>query len=118
MPLTFVGCEPVLSWEMWHPHFGHVAYSGLWKLLDKKLVDGFHVDKHSPTPDCVVCTEAKQHVKPFPKVLNRNTKPGELTHIEYVTLPHLFRSDSGLSGRNYRNLRNPVDYFFVCTVPL
>ena len=38
--------------------------------------------------------------------------------IEYITLPHLFRSDSGLSGWIYRNLRNPVDYFFVCTVPL
>ena len=82
MPLTFVGCEPALSWEMWHQHFGHVSYSGLQKLLDKKLVDGFHVDKHILTPNCVACTEAKQHVEPFPKVLNRNTKPGELTHID------------------------------------
>jgi hypothetical protein len=37
---------------------------------------------------------------------------------EYVTLPHLFRSESGLSGRIYWTLRNPVDYFFVCTIPL
>lgn len=81
-PLTFIGYELALSWETWHRCFGHVAYSGLWKLLDKKLVDGFNVDKCTPTPDCVACTEAKQHVKPFPKVSNRNTNPGELTHID------------------------------------
>jgi hypothetical protein len=45
-------------------------------------VDGFHVDENSPTPDCIACTEAKQHVKPFPKVANRTTMPGELTHID------------------------------------
>jgi GAG-pre-integrase domain len=66
-PLTFVRCKPSLSWEMWHQHFEHVAYSGLSKLLDKKLVDGFHVDKHTPTPDCVACTEAKQHSSHFPR---------------------------------------------------
>ena len=81
-PLTFVGCEPALGWETWHRRFGHVSYSGLRKLLDKELVDGFHVDKHTLTPDCVACTEAKQHVQPFPKMSNRNTKPGELTHID------------------------------------
>ena len=82
MPLTFIGCEPVLNWETWHRRFGHVAYSGLRKLLDKKLVDGLHVDEHSPTPDCIACTEAKQYVEPFPKTSNRITKSGELTHID------------------------------------
>jgi hypothetical protein len=54
----------------------------LQKPLDKKLVDGLTVDKHTPKPDCIPCTEAKQHVEPFPKVLHRNTQPGELTHID------------------------------------
>jgi GAG-pre-integrase domain len=80
MPLTFIRCKLALSWETWHRHFGHVVYSGLWQLLDKKLVDGFHVDKHTPTPDCVACIEVKQHVKPFSKGSNRNKKPRELTH--------------------------------------
>src|SRR5271168_1832836 len=82
MPLTFIGCEPVLNWETWHRRFSHVAYSGLRKLLDKKLVDGLHVDEHSPTPDCIARTEAKQHVESFPKTSNRIMKSGELTHID------------------------------------
>src|SRR5271155_97140 len=82
VPLTFVGCEPALSWETWHRRFGHIAYSGLRKLLDKKLVDGFNVDKDSPMPDCVACTESKQHIESFPKLSNRITIIGELTHID------------------------------------
>ena len=38
--------------------------------------------------------------------------------VEYTTLPHLFRSDSGLSGWNYQNLRNPVDYFLYVVSPV
>src|SRR5271156_776126 len=82
VPLTFVGCELALSWETWHQCFVHVAYSGLRKLLDKKLVDGFNVDKDSPMPDCIACTESKQHVESFPKLSNRMTTTGELTHID------------------------------------
>ena len=37
---------------------------------------------------------------------------------EYITLPHLFQSDSSLSGQIYQNLWNLVDFFFVYTVPL
>jgi hypothetical protein len=33
-------------------------------------------------PDCVACTEVKQHVKSFPKSTSRHTDPGELTHID------------------------------------
>jgi hypothetical protein len=36
----------------------------------------------SPKPDCVACTEAKQHVEPFPKVTKRLTEPSELTHVD------------------------------------
>ena len=46
------------------------------------MVDGFIVDKDSPKPDCIVCTEAKQHVELFPKSSIRKTKVGELTHID------------------------------------
>jgi GAG-pre-integrase domain len=81
-PQTFVGCEPALSWETWHRQFGHVGYSGLQKLLDKKLVDGFNVNECTIKLDCVACTEAKQHIELFPKRSHRNTQPRELTHID------------------------------------
>ena len=77
-----MGCEPALSWEMWHQHFGHVGYSGLQKILNKKLVDGFNVDDQTLKPNCVACTEVKQHVEPFAKASKWESKPGELTHID------------------------------------
>ena len=52
------------------------------KITGQKMVDGFTVDEDSPKPDCIACTEAKQHVKPFPKSLIRTTEAGELTHID------------------------------------
>jgi Integrase core domain len=45
-------------------------------------VDRFNIDIQSPKPDCMACTEAKQHIKPFPKMSKWSTKPGELTHID------------------------------------
>ena len=36
----------------------------------------------SPQPDCKACTEAKQSERPFGISKCRNTKPGELTHID------------------------------------
>ena len=70
------------SWETWHKHYGHVGYSGLQKILDGNMVEGFTVDDQTDKPDCVACTEAKQHVESFPKTTNRQTEPGELTHID------------------------------------
>ena len=37
--------------------------------------------------------------------------------MEYITLPHLFRSDSGQSGRNFRNPVESSGLFFVCIFP-
>jgi hypothetical protein len=79
---TFATTEPLKSWETWHKRFGHVSYSGLKHLWEKNLVDSFNIDTHSPKPDCVMCTEAKQHEEPYGKSANRQTKPGELTHID------------------------------------
>jgi hypothetical protein len=56
---TFAATGPLESWETWHKRFGHVGYSGLKRLWEKNLVDNFTVDTHTPTPDCVACTEAK-----------------------------------------------------------
>jgi hypothetical protein len=81
-PQTFLGEAPAIDWETWHRRFGHVAYSGLQKLLDYNMVDGFNVDTRTIKPDCVACTEAKQHVEPFPKSTDRSTEAGELTHID------------------------------------
>jgi hypothetical protein len=79
---TFVGCKLALSWEAWHQCFGHVGYSGLQKLLDEKLDNGFNIDDWMLKPNYVACTKAKQHVEPFAKASTRRSKPGELTHID------------------------------------
>ena len=64
-PQTFLAYEPAQSWDTWHRRFGHISYSGLQKLLDKNLVDGFNIDTRMPKPNCVACTELKQSVEPF-----------------------------------------------------
>jgi hypothetical protein len=79
---TFNNETKRLNWETWHKRYGHVGYSGLQKILDGKMVDGFDVDDQTDKPDCVACTEAKQHVESFPKTATRQTEPGELTHID------------------------------------
>ena len=66
-PQTFMATEPTQSWETWHKRYGHVGYSGLQKLLDLNLVDGFMVDNRTPKPDCIACTEAKQMEELFNK---------------------------------------------------
>jgi transposase InsO family protein len=75
--------EVAQSWETWHKRFGHVGYSGLQRMMQGRLVDGFNVDERTPKPDCKACTESKQFVTPFPhQAQNRATRPGELTHID------------------------------------
>ena len=73
---------PVPTWEIWHRCFGHVAYGGLKTLHDHQLVEGMEIDVHSPKPDCVACTEAKHSETPYRPSLPRQTKPGELTHMD------------------------------------
>ena len=46
------------------------------------LLHRFIVDKDSPKPNCIACTEVKWHVKLFPKSSIINTKPSELMHID------------------------------------
>ena len=58
------------------------------------MVEEFTVDEDSPKPDCIACTEAKQHVKPFPKSSIRKTEAGELTHID-LWGKYLIRSING-----------------------
>jgi hypothetical protein len=79
---TFHNQATPLSWETWHKRFGHVGYPGLQKLLENKMVEGFNVDNRTDKPDCIACTEAKQHVDSFPKTTSRKTEPGDLTHID------------------------------------
>ena len=51
-------------------------------LHDHQLMEGMEIDVHSLKPDCVVCTEAKHSETPFGPSLPRQTKPGELTHMD------------------------------------
>lgn len=51
-------------------------------MLDKNLVHGFNVDINSPKPDCIACTKAKRSVAPFNQSSKRETKPGDLTHMD------------------------------------
>jgi len=45
--------QDIPTWETWHRRFGHVGYSGLEKLPEGGMVQGFVVDKASPKPDCI-----------------------------------------------------------------
>jgi hypothetical protein len=99
-PQTFQATEPTQTWETWHKRYGHIGYSGLQKLYDLKLVDGFTVDTRTPKPDCVACTEAKQTEEPFNKSSDRVTEPGELTHIDVWGK----YSVASINGNSYYNI--------------
>ena len=55
------------SWETWHKRYGYISYTGLQKIYQLGLVDGFDVDVCTPKPDCVMCIEGKLTIKPFEK---------------------------------------------------
>ena len=82
IPSSFVTQEPAQSWEIWHKIFGHISYSGLQQVLDKNLVEGFNVNTSTPKTDCIACTEAKQFIEPYGQHSERNTEPGDLTHMD------------------------------------
>jgi hypothetical protein len=79
--------DAAMNWELWHKHYGHISYSGLKRLHNEKMVDGFTVDINSPMPDCAACTEAKQHTKPFNKAEKCELKPGELCSVCHAHFP-------------------------------
>ena len=79
---AFSATSPSQSWETWHRRFGHVGYSGIKMLLDNQLVEGLQIDMNSPKPGCVACTEAKLSVAPYGPAKGRQTKIGELTHMD------------------------------------
>ena len=68
--VMYASTENLQSWETWHRRFGHVSYTGLQKLLEENLVDGFNIDVHMLKPDCVVCTEAKLAVEPYKRTIS------------------------------------------------
>jgi GAG-pre-integrase domain len=77
---SFVSTEETQNWETWHRRYGHIGYSGLQKLIDLKMVDGFTVDNNSLKPDCDICVQAKQsieHLKEFPIGIHNP----EISHI-------------------------------------
>jgi hypothetical protein len=59
MPHVLHATEHAQSWETWHKRYGHIGYTGLQKLLDNKLVDGFVVDTASAKPDCVTAPRGR-----------------------------------------------------------
>jgi len=71
-----------IPWEIWHKRFGHIAYSGLEKLMRLSLVDGLNIDSCSPKPDCIACTEAKLFEALYGPAMAQDTKVGELKHID------------------------------------
>jgi predicted RNA-binding protein Jag len=80
--LTLTTKEELPTWETWHKRYGHISYAGLKQLYQKDLVSGFKVNYDSPMPDCIACTEAKQAEHTYEKSITRQTKPGQLTHID------------------------------------
>ena len=81
-PYVFTSTHNTQSWEEWHNRFGHVSYGRLQHMHDKHLVTGLTVDNKSQKPDCIACTESKHTVQPFGKNTERNSKSGDLTHID------------------------------------
>jgi transposase InsO family protein len=81
---TFVAANAAQDWEVWHRRFGHIGKDSLQTLHDKCLVDGLLVNTESPHYDCQACTQAKQHVEPFPRTVEQKirTQPGDLTHMD------------------------------------
>ena len=73
--------EMLKIWDVWHHCFAHISISGLHRLFDKQLVTGFLIDHKSTFSDCTACTEAKQSVILFNKMVDHNTEAEELTHI-------------------------------------
>jgi hypothetical protein len=51
-------------------------------MFNNNVVKGFNVDTHTLKPDCIACTEAKQTVEPFDQHTDKQTLPGELTHMD------------------------------------
>ena len=70
------------SWETWHRHFGHIGYTGLQKMYQLGLVNGFGMDAQTPRPDCVACMEGKLIIKPFNKSVTHVREIGQPTHID------------------------------------
>jgi hypothetical protein len=75
--------EAPQSWETWHCRFGHISYQGLQELQCRNLVEGLKVNLRSDKPDCHMCIEAKQSVKPYPSHSAHTTQHmGKLTHLD------------------------------------
>jgi len=60
---------------------GHIGYDTLRYMCCQQFVEGLLIDQMSPILDCIACIQAKQMVKLFGPLTQRNTSPGELTHI-------------------------------------
>jgi len=78
---TFQTTRGALPWEVWHRCMGHIGYDTLHYMCCQQLVEGLLVDQTSPIPDCIACIQAKQMVKLFGPLIQRNTTLEELTHI-------------------------------------
>jgi len=78
---TFQTTRGALPWEVWYRRMGHIGYDALHYMHRQQLVKGLLVDQTSPIPDCIACIQAKQTVKLFGPLIQRNTTPRELTHI-------------------------------------
>jgi hypothetical protein len=72
------------TWDAWHRRMGHLAKSGLERLVREDLVEGLTVDNDSPPlSQCEACVKAKMTTKPYPQeAQNRREDPGELTHSD------------------------------------
>src|SRR4051794_10884942 len=62
-----VGC----TWDEWHWIFGHM-YVGSVQLLKWK---GMDIDESiTPSWQCMLCIEAKQHCTPFPRLTSESVQ--------------------------------------------
>ncbi|CAB4299476.1 unnamed protein product [Prunus armeniaca] len=69
-------CTPFMSW---HSRLGHISFSRLRYMFNKRLLDQSTIDKE---PCCVTCRLAKQPALPFNNSATSSSAPFDLVHSD------------------------------------
>ncbi|CAB4272913.1 unnamed protein product [Prunus armeniaca] len=69
-------CTPFMSW---HSRLGHISFSCLRYMFNKRLLDQSKIDKE---PCCVTCRLAKQPALPFNNSTTSSSAPFDLMHSD------------------------------------
>jgi hypothetical protein len=90
---------PERTLDAWHRIFGHLSLPAVKQLVDKHMVTEMKISPGSHDIEkCNICTQAKQHVEPFPKEAQR-----EFTEIGGMTFTDVWGAacTRGIHGERY-----------------